>query len=190
MATPGWIELFVRPLEALGLPYMVTGSMASMIYGEPRLTLDVDLVVQLAVERARDLLQAFPEAAFYRPPVEVVRVECARDSHGHFNLIHHETAMKADVYLAARDELHRWGLAHRRRIAIGGDRIFLAPPEYVILRKLEFFREGGSEKHLRDVRAMLATGLELDRAFLDAELRRRGLEAAWRRVVEPETSPR
>ena len=185
MATPGWIELFVRPLEALGLPYMVTGSTASMIYGEPRLTLDVDLVVDLAVERAEAFLSAFPETAFYRPPLEVVRLECARDSHGHFNLIHHETGMKADVYLAARDELHRWGLAHRRRIPFGAGELWLAPPEYVILRKLEFFREGGSEKHLRDLRGMLAAGLALDRAFLDTELHRRGLEALWRRVAEP-----
>lgn len=93
--------------------------------------------------------------------------------------------MKAGVYPAARDELHRFGLAHRRRVAYGPGQLWLAPPEYVILRKLEFWREGGSDKHLRDVRAMLASGLDLDRPFLDAELRRRGLEEAWQRVMEP-----
>lgn len=56
----------------------------------------------------------------------------------------------------------------------------------MILRKLEFWREGGSEKHLRDIRAMLATDLPLDRAFLDEQLRRRGLEDAWRKVTEPQ----
>jgi hypothetical protein len=185
MAAPGWIELFVAPLERLGLPYMVTGSVASMLYGEPRLTLDVDLVLDLPGERARDLLAVFPESDFYRPPLEVVLVECARESRGHFNLIHHETGMKADVYLVARDGLHRWGLAHRRHVSFGGGALALAPPEYVILRKLEFWREGGSEKHLRDVRAMLAADPGLDRGFLDAELRRRGLEEAWRRVADP-----
>ena len=183
MAAPGWIELFVLRLEAVGLPYMVTGSVASMIYGEPRLTLDVDLVVELDAERAGDLLGAFPETEFYRPPLEVVRLECSRDSRGHFNLIHHGTGMKADVYPAARDDLHRWGLAHRRRIPFGPGQLWVAPPEYVILRKLEFWREGGSEKHLRDVRAMLAADLALDRSFLDTELRRRGLEEAWQAVV-------
>ena len=184
MAAPGWIELFVVRLEALGVPYMVTGSTASMIYGEPRLTLDLDLVVELQVERAPEFLAAFPEAEFYRPPLEVLRVECSRDSRGHFNLIHHETGMKADIYLAAQDDLHRWGLAHRRRIPFGPGQLWLAPPEYVILRKLEFWREGGSEKHVRDVRAMLAAGVALDRAFLDAELHRRGLVEIWRRVTE------
>ncbi len=184
MAAPGWIELFILPLETHGLPYMVTGSVASTIYGEPRLTLDLDLVVELQIKRAAEILAAFPEIEFYRPPLEVLRLECSRDSHGHFNLIHQATGMKADVYLAARDELHHWGLAHRRRIPFGLGQLSLAPPEYVILRKLEFWREGGSEKHLRDVLAMLVTDLALDRSFLDAELRRRGLEAAWQRVAE------
>jgi hypothetical protein len=92
--------------------------------------------------------------------------------------------MKADIYPAAHDDLHRWGLAHRRRIPYGTGQLWLAPPEYVMLRKLEFWREGGCEKHLRDVRAMLAADLALDRSFLDAELRRRGLEEAWQRVAE------
>jgi hypothetical protein len=184
MAAPGWIELFILRLEAMGLPYMVTGSVASMIYGEPRLTLDVDLVVELTVERADEILDAFPESEFYRPPLEVLRLECSRDSHGHFNLIHHETGMKADVYLAAHDALHRWGLAHRRRIPLGSGQLWLAPPEYVILRKLEFWREAGSEKHLRDVRAMLAADLALDRAFLETELHRRGLDEAWQAALE------
>jgi hypothetical protein len=180
MATPGWIELFVQPLERLRLPYMVTGSIASTIYGEPRLTLDLDVVVELSPERTDPFLEAFPAADFYRPPAEVVRSEASRDARGHFNLIHHETGMKADVYLAARDALHRWGLAHRRRLAFGAGELSLAPPEYVIVRKLEFWREGGSEKHLRDVGAMAAAGLALDRDFLEAELRARGLEDAFR----------
>lgn len=129
MATPGWIELFVEPLERLGLPYMVTGSIASTIYGEPRLTLDVDLVLDLASGRVDDLLDALPESAFYRPPAEVVRAEARRDTRGHFHLIHHETGMKADVYLAAGDALQRWGLAHRRRVQVGETGMFVAPPE-------------------------------------------------------------
>ena len=109
MAAPGWIELFTGPLEALGVPYMVTGSVASTLYGEPRLTLDVDLVVEIAPERVAEVLSAFPEGEFYRPPLEVARIECRRESRGHFNLIHHETGMKADVYVAGQDELHRFG---------------------------------------------------------------------------------
>ena len=59
----------------------------------------------------------------------------------------------------------------------------LAPPEYVIVRKLEYFREGGSDKHLRDIRSMLAvSGDQLDRAALNDWIVRRGLEAEWQKI--------
>ena len=59
----------------------------------------------------------------------------------------------------------------------------LAPPEYVIVRKLEYYREGGAEKHLRDIRAMLAvSGEQLDRPTLDGWIQRRGLEVEWQQA--------
>ncbi len=59
----------------------------------------------------------------------------------------------------------------------------LAPPEYVIVRKLEYYREGGSEKHLRDIRSMLAvSGEQIDRASLREWIERRGLQTEWRLV--------
>ncbi len=92
--------------------------------------------------------------------------------------IHHDSQFKADIYLAARDPLHAWALAHRRRIELGEGGAWIAPPEYVILRKLEFLREGGSDKHLRDIRFMLAATL-VDGAFLEKEVERLGVQAQW-----------
>lgn len=90
-----------------------------------------------------------------------------------FNLIHHENRFKADIYTAAADPLPAWALENRRRIDPGGIRAWIAPPEHVILRKLEHLREGGSDKRLRDVRfIVVATGL--DRACLDERAARLG----------------
>jgi hypothetical protein len=154
-----------------------------MIYAEPRLTLDVDLVVELAVEEVSSFLEAFPEHDFYRPPLEVVRQECARENRGHFNLIHHGTGMKADIYPAGTDPLHRWALQRRRRISDPASPVTLAPPEYVILRKLEFWREGGSSKHLRDIAGILDAGVPLERDYLEEQIEARGLMDAWNRVA-------
>lgn len=163
---------------------MVTGSVASMVYGEPRLTLDVDLVVELDVERVDELLDAFPESEFYRPPLEVVRLECSPRL---------ARTLQPDPSRHGDEGRHLPGRARRSAplgarasppLPFGPGQLWLTPPEYVILRKLEFWLEGGSEKHLRDVRAMLAADLELDRTFLEEQLRLRGLEQAWRRVVE------
>lgn len=93
--------------------------------------------------------------------------------------------MKADVYLVGSDELHAWAFGNSRQYSIGGIEIRVAPPEYVIVRKLELYREGGSSKHLRDVRAMLAVSPELIHLpTLEGWVRRRGLEAEWSEVRE------
>ncbi len=64
-----------------------------------------------------------------------------------------------------------------------GETIMLAPPEYVIVRKLEYFREGGSEKHLRDIRAMLAVSGELlDQVALREWIQKLNLETEWRKA--------
>ena len=177
--------MFTQRLNTLGVPYMVSGSVAVIIYGEPRLTHDVDLIVVLDREHIARLPEVFPPAEFYCPPTEVITVEAAREQRGHFNIIHHETGFKADVYLSGRDPLHAWGLARARRLEVEDKVVVVAPPEYVILRKLEYFREGGSEKHLRDIRSMLDTSWDaIDRAVLEQQITARGLQEAWRQVQE------
>ena len=155
MPEPNLFLIFVRRLNASGIRYMVTGAVASIIYGEPRLTHDIDLIVELSDEGVRKVVDLFPLEEFYCPPIEILKLEVKRPLRGHFNLIHHETGFKADVYTLGRDELHHWAMSKRKRFDVKGEAIWLAPPEYVILRKLEFFREGGSEKHLRDIAAMI-----------------------------------
>ena len=179
MPAPSPLAPFLEPLERLGLPYCVTGSVAASVYGEPRLTADIDIVLLLGIQDIAALRAAFPDAAYHVPPDETLRLELARDARGMFNLIHHASQFKADIYLAARDPLHAWALAHRRRIELGDGGAWIAPPEYVILRKLEYLREGGQDKHVRDIRFVLAVS-EVDRAFVEAEVARLGLNEQWR----------
>ena len=169
---------FLEPLERLALPYCITGSVAASVYGEPRLTADIDIVLLLRAEDIARLRTTFPEAEYYVPPPETLLIETSRSTRGMFNLIHHATQFKADVYLAARDPLHAWALEHRRRIDLEGAGTWIAPPEYVVLRKLEFLREGGQDKHVRDVRFILAA-TDLDLAFVEAEVSRLGLRVQW-----------
>ena len=120
------------------------------------MTNDIDMIVHLTDQQALQLPELFPLEQFYCPPVQVILSESRRASRGHFNLIHHDTGHKADIYLRGSDELQAWGLSHRKQASLGpGQSLWLAPPEYVILRKLEFYREGGSSKHLTDIRGML-----------------------------------
>ena len=102
-----WL-LFIRPLNRLGVAYMVTGAVASSAYGEPRLTLDIDIVLELDAERVTDFVRSFPPEEFYCPPEEVVLVETRRESRGHLNVIHMASGFKADVYPMGRDAFHAW----------------------------------------------------------------------------------
>ena len=159
------------------------GCQASERLGEPRVTHDIDFVVFLRSQDITRLSEAYPPPAFYVPPVEVIATEVARATKGQFNIIHVDSGLKADFHTANRDELHGWAFRNVRQYTIGELTIRLAPPEYVIVRKLEYFREGGSEKHLRDIRGMLHTsGEQLDRAALQDWIARRGLRAEWEKA--------
>ena len=178
-------SLFLRPLNKTGLRYMVTGAAASIIYGEPRLTHDLDLVIELDLADAGPFVRHFPSTEFYCPPVEVIKIEAKRNMRGHFNIIHQKSGFKADVYLMGVDELNSWGMAGRRCYSFGDEPMWLASPEYVIIRKLEYFREGCSEKHLQDIVGILATSHDkIDFEVLDEKTRRYLLEAQWKQAEE------
>jgi hypothetical protein len=149
------ISVFVKPLNQANIEYMVTGSVASILYGEPRMTHDIDLVIKLSEDDVSGLSKVFPDEQFYSPPTDVVLSEIAREVRGHFNIIHHRTGLKADCYPVGKDPLHQWAMGQRRTIKFDNDEICVAPPEYVIIRKLDYFREGGSEKHITDIKKML-----------------------------------
>lgn len=181
MHDPELFVLFTRPLGDAGLEYMVTGSVAAMVYGEPRLTNDIDIVLELEPARATELVALFPAEQFYCPPEEVLLIEAGRPHHGHFNLINHATGYKADVYLRGKDTLCVWGLSRRRRLDLGDEAsMWVAPPEYVIVRKLEFYREGGSAKHIADIQGVLeVSGDSIDMISIGEWVDRLGLGSQW-----------
>lgn len=181
--TPNLVLKFTSRFEALQIPYVVTGSVAAMLYGEIRVTLDVDLIVELNFASATKLPRLFEMPEFYCPPADVLTTEIARDLRGHFNIIHVDSGFKADVYLRGRDPLHVWALERARRVKIADSEVNLAPPEYVIIRKLEYFREGASEKHLRDIRTMLdSPGTAISNADLERLIEERNLQTEWQKV--------
>ncbi len=184
MADLDLIGLFVLPLQKLEVEVMISGSVASIQYGEPRLTLDVDLVLVIEEGEISRLSEAFPEADYYLPPVEVLTVEARRASRGHFNVIHLDSGMKADCYPSRSHPYWQWARDNRRSVSINGQTVWFAPPEYVVLWKLEFYREGGGDKHLRDIRGMLrVSNDDINREFIESAVEKLGLEKTWKTVA-------
>lgn len=158
-------------VEGQGLEYGITGSHATMAFGEARLTNDIDVLVALTPP-------AFPFPDYYVS--EDAARSAVRDG-GMFNIIHPESGQKIDVIVPSND-FDRWQLSRTVRAPVFPDREaqFVAP-EDVILKKMEYYRDGGSEKHLRDIAGVATVlGQKLDRKYIEAMSLRTGLEEIWR----------
>jgi hypothetical protein len=180
VAEPGLLDLFVRPLHAAGIAYFVTGGVATIVYGEPRFTRDIDLVLAVRPGDAERFLSLWPEGEFYAPPIEVFEAESGRVEHGHFNVVHVESGLAADCYVAGDDPLHAWAFERVQTFDVDGLPVRVAPVEYVIVRKLSYFARSGSTRHLEDIARMRRVqGDAIDVAAVEAWVRTLGLEAAW-----------
>ena len=177
---PSLVTLFVAPLHQLGVEYMVTGGLASIVYGEPRMTLDIDLVLQFDAAVARQFGDVWPAAEFYVPPLEVLLEESRRPQHGHFNISHHDTGLRADIYIAGDDALNAWALQRAVIRPMDGVAVRVAPIEAVILGKLRYFKVGGSDRHLWDINRMVRVSSgAIDMPALDGWLERLGFAQEW-----------
>lgn len=166
-------------LERSGIAFAVVGSIASSFYGESRLTNDVDILADFSEAQIGDLLARFPSDEFY------VSEDAARQAirtSGQFNIIHPTSGLKVDIMIVGTSELDQLRLNRRKRAPLPGENFetWFAAPEDVILKKLEFYREGGSDKHLRDVAGMLKiSGDQIDRAYITDWAGRLGLTEIW-----------
>jgi hypothetical protein len=169
--------IFIDILNKHQIQYFVTGSVAAIVYGEPRLTHDIDVVVHIDENDIDTIVSAFAPENFYCPPKEVLIAELNRSNRGHFNLIHHETGFKADMYLAGKEGLQWWAMNNIQKIEMSGMVINVAPPEYVILKKLEYYKEGLSQKHLQDIEGIITNSRErINFEFLSDTMKNLGLE--------------
>lgn len=168
----------VQTFKRLHIPYLVTGSMASMAYGEPRLTNDIDVVAGIRETDIPELLAAFPVHEFYLSE-EAIREAIRR--HGQFNIIHPASGLKVDVVIRRDTSFDRSRFARARAIRpVESYEAAFASAEDVIIKKMEYYREGGSEKHLRDIAGMLkVSGSELDEAYIVEWADRLGLRDIW-----------
>ena len=177
------LRMVLDVLEEQRIVYCIGGSLASGVYGEPRYTHDIDVVVDLQMDQVARLCQAFPAPEFY------VSQQAAREAvamRSQFNVIHPKSGQKID-FMIVRDDA--WGRSqmsrrHREEIVVGRPG-YTAAPEDVILAKLWYYHEGGSDKHLRDIAAMLQVSSELiDRAYIDQWAQQLGYSEEWQAVLE------
>lgn len=171
--------------ESQKIPYRVVGSMASMAYGEPRFTNDIDVVAELKPENAGGLWAAFPAPDYY---VSATAISEAIARRTQFNIVHPASGLKADIIVAPDDEFARSEASRIRRIISPGEySAWFCSPEDAILKKLVYYQLSGgvSEKHPRDIIGIMKLqGSKLDHVYISRWVDKLGLRSEWNKICQ------
>ena len=168
-------------LEATNTPYMLTGSYASSLQGEPRLTHDIDLVVSIGPSAIRSLVQAFPSPDYY---LDELAIDDAVARKGQFNLLDVTHGDKVDFWMLTDEPFDQSRFSRRYVEEFEGQQVHVSRPEDTILMKLRWAEmSGGSQKQIGDAEGIyLVQGSSLDVRYMDQWAQALNVSELWERL--------
>lgn len=179
-------ELLKRVIQALHdakIEYMITGSVASSLQGEPRSTHDIDIVVAIPELAIGKLTDAFPESDFY---LEKESILDAINSRGMFNLIDLKNGDKVDFWVLTTEPFDRSRFSRKYEEEFMGTKLLVSRPEDTILMKLKWSKlSGGSEKQFMDaLRIYEVQSGNLDMGYIQHWIKVLDIEPLWKRLIQ------
>jgi hypothetical protein len=173
----------VQVLEITGVEYMITGSVASSLQGEPRSTHDIDLIINLQEVAAAKLAQAFPPPDFYLDEEAILE---AINQGSMFNLIDITTGDKVDFWILTNEPFDQSRFSRRYIESLMGLNLQISTPEDTILAKLRWAKlAGGSEKQFTDALRVYEVQFgKLDLDYLKQWVKKLKVEALWKRLTD------
>ncbi len=172
------LEDVVSRLDRAGIRYMISGSLALNYYGEPRMTRDIDLVVEMTRDDVRGAALAF-SGDYYLAEDSMHDAVAER---GMFNLIHLAKVIKVDLIVRKDTEYRKVEFDRRREVELAGKRMSMVTPEDLLLSKLEWSRDGTSEVQMKDARNLVASVREMDWEYVESWAAKLGLAALVEKV--------
>jgi hypothetical protein len=169
-------------LDTNGVPYMLTGSLASSMYGIPRATNDIDIVIAPTREQLVSLVQLFQRVGLNVAPETALAAFRARSQ---FNVIDFPRGLKTDLILRKEREFSLTEFDRRETHEVGGMSLTLATPEDVLIAKLEWSKMGDSERQLVDAAGIIKMQrATLDLAYIEKWVESLGLQQQWNAAAE------
>ncbi len=157
-----FVKQIASRLDSAGIAYMLTGSMALAIYAVPRMTRDIDLVIECRPEDSEKLVKLFESDCY-------IDAESIRDAvvrRAMFNIIHKEWIIKADFIIRKDHRYRKVEFDRKRRLDIERTTVSVVSPEDLILSKLQWSKDSGSELQRRDARSIVESVADLDWSYL------------------------
>jgi len=153
----GLLKSISKELESRNIPYMLSGSIALNNYCVPRMTVDIDIVIELYEEKLSEFLSIFDENFYYN--AETVKSETKK--HGIFNIIDHETGFKIDFILRKESDYRQLEFLRRTKVKIEDIEVWIVTPEDLVISKIDWIQHFQSEKQITDIKNLLAiSGIE------------------------------
>ncbi len=165
MDFPGLAVSIAKILDRLGIPYAITGGYALAYMGRLRATFDIDTIIELPYAKIDAFVNALRDISDMSY-VEKSMVVRAMERHGEFNFIHADSGIKVDFWVQGEDPYAKLKLRRRQARIIEGHKVFFVSPEDLILAKLIWHKESGSEQQLRDAQSVIFMQKKLDWKYL------------------------
>ena len=172
------LKSIVDKLDKAGIPYMISGSMAANYYTVPRMTRDVDIVIELAKTDIDRFVKIFQDKFYV--DADVLKTEV--NNRGMFNLIHRDYVIKADFILRKPTDFQTSSFTRRNKVLIDNVSMLLISPEDLVVAKLIWAKDSHSELQLKDVANLLRTVPTMDKGYIKEWVKKLNLEHVYGKV--------
>ena len=182
------IDIVCDLMDRSGIVYAITGSVASSAYSEPYTSVDVALCLHASPAAVESFLKIIPGRLYHHD--EAIRDAARR--HSMINLTDNQTGWKVNLSFMPESGYLAQVLSRRQEIQYGlqGKSYWTVSPEDIILKKLQYYSEGASDKHTRDIASLLkVVGAGIDKAYIERWAKTLGVADLWAIVRQRAEGP-
>jgi len=174
------LRIVTLQLNKVNIPYMISGSIAANYYTIPRMTRDIDIIVELGQPDIEAFVDLFQEDFYVNK--EMITTEVLKQ--GMFNLIHNQYVVKVDFIVRKPSVYNKTAFSRRKKVLIKDSSMWFISPEDLVISKMSWAKDSRSEMQLKDVHNLLITVDGLDVKYIENWVSKLGLEQVYKEAKQ------